>query len=157
MSNDCQLAMFTDAEADIRHRSNAAHQSGKLTGVESFVLWTLEQENAYGMDKAVSIQTLQNIWNNTCTPNAPGDRSIKGAVKTLLEEYAIPIGSCRIPGRNGYYLCIHDSDAEDAVRPLKSEIFSLFRRIKALSPKSEFVRKLNGQLTMEMENVRADS
>lgn len=143
--------MFTDAEAEVRRRVSLALQSEMLTRFESFVLWTLEQQEAFGMNRAVSIETLQNIWINTATPKPPSDRTIKDAVKSLLEMYGIPIGSCRIPGRNGYYLCTSDSDAEEAVRPLKSEIFSLFRRIKALSPKSEFVRKLNGQLDLPKE------
>lgn len=157
MSSTSQLAMFTDAEHDIRCRVSMAHQSGELTGIQSFVLWTLEQEGAFGIDKAVSIETIQNIWNNTCTPQAPSDRAIKGAVKGLLEDFSVPIGSCRVPGRNGYYMCVQDSDAEDAVRPLKSEIFSLFRRIKALSPQSSFVRELQGQITLLKEETDAEA
>jgi len=76
------------------------------------------------------------------------DRSVKQSVKTLLEEHDIPIGSCRRVPNNGYYFVVDDADAEEAVRPLKAEIFSLFRRIKGLSPNSQFVRELNGQLAM---------
>lgn len=134
-----------DITEDIRRLSSMAFQSGKLTGIQSFVLWTLQDQDAYGIDKAVSIQVIQNIWNNTCTPKAPADRSIKDAVKILLEEHAVPIGSSRIPGRNGYFFCCSDADAEEAVRPYINEIHSMFRRIKVLSPKSAFVRQLNGQ------------
>lgn len=151
MTDTAQLAMFTDAETEIRQRVDVALRCGTLTGVQSFVLWTLEQENAYGIDKAVSIQTLQNIWNNTCTPTALSDRSIKDAVKTLLEQHAIPIGSCRTPGRNGYFFIASDSDAEDASRPLRNEIFSMFRRLKVISPKSSFVRQLQGQIELLKE------
>lgn len=143
--------MFTDAEHDIRCRVSMAHQSGELTGIQSFVLWTLEQEGAFGIDKAVSIETLQNIWNNTCTPQAPSDRAIKGAVKGLLEDFSVPIGSCRVPGRNGYFFISSDADAEEASRPLRSEIFSLFNRLRVISPKSSFVRELQGQITLLKE------
>lgn len=151
MTNPNQLAMFIDVESDIRQRVSMAHGSGKLTGVQSFVLWTLEQENAFGIDKAVSIETLQNIWNNTCTPKAPSDRAIKDAVKTLLEEFAVPIGSCRIPGKNGYFFIDSDISAEAASRPLRAEIFSMFRRLKVISPKSAFVRQLQGQIALLSE------
>lgn len=158
MSTSLQLAMFTDAECEIRHRVDVALRSEKLTGTASFVLWTLEQENAYGINNAVSINTLQNIWENTATPNAPSDRSIKDAVKGLLEDHDIPIGSCRIPGKSGYFFISSDSDAEDASRPLRAEIFSMFRRLKVINPKSAFVRKLQGQISlMEEESHGPDA
>lgn len=145
--------MFTDAKEEIRNRVDVALRSPGLTGVQSFVLWALQQENAFGIDKAVSIETLQNIWNSTATPQAPSDRKIKESVKGLLEEFDIPIGSCRIPGRNGYFFISSDRDAEEASRPLRNEIFSMFRRLKVISPKSSFVKQLQGQIELLKEEI----
>lgn len=96
------------------------------------------------MDKAMSIAVIQKTVDIA-------DRRVKDSVKTLLEEYGVPIGSSRIPGKNGYYFLLTDLDAEEASRPIKAEIFSMFRRLKVLSPKSAFVRSLQGQMDMLTE------
>jgi hypothetical protein len=145
-----QSLLFTDAQPTILEKVNVARQSPDLTKTESFVLDRLIRGSAFGLDNVVSIQTMQRMAKAQGL-KPPSDRSIKDAVKTLLEVYDIPIGSCRIPGKNGYYFCVSDEDCEDAVRPLKAEIYSMFRRIKVLSPKSAFVKRLQGQMALLSE------
>lgn len=149
MSNTAQIAMFSDVEDILRHRIGDVLQ--KIEGVDSFVLWTLQDQESFGIDAAVSIETIQNIWDNTVSKKVPSDHRIKQAIKTLIEDFELPIGGCRIPGKNGYYFVVSDSDAEDASRPLRSEIFSMFRRLKVISPTSAFVRQLQGQITLLKE------
>ena len=151
MAASAQLAMFTDAEEEILRRVDMAKRSDGMTNVERFVLDTLLWQRAFGLDKAVSIQDIQRYAADVNCGRFPCDRNIKDAVKRLLEVFNLPIGSCRIPGRNGYAFCIADKDCEDAVRPLKSEIYSMFRRIKILDPKSAFVKMLQGQMDLLSE------
>lgn len=146
MATQCVMQCeFSDAEFIIRDRMNQACASEELQGAERAVLCALGQ--AFGKDKAVGIAEMQDQWRER-GQKIYDDRTIKAAVKSLLEVWDIPIGSCRVPGQSGYYLVTSDDEAEDAVRPLKNEIFSLFRRIKALSPKSAFVRQLQGQMDL---------
>lgn len=151
MLNDSQIAMFNDAEEDIRHRVNMAMRSQEIKPVQSFVLHTMDSEDAFGLHKAVSIQRLQYLWDQSIARRAPSDRVIKDAVKALVEKFDIPIGSSRSPGRSGYYYIQTDADAEEASRPLRNEIFSMFRRLKVISPKSLFVRQLQGQMELLKE------
>lgn len=148
MTSAAQLAMFTDAEEDILRRVGVALLSPDLTKTEKMVLDCLIRENAFGLHKVVSIAKIQG-WASAVPPHRiPTDRTIKDAVKRLLEVYDVPIGSSRIPGRNGYAFICTDKDAEDASRPLRNEIYSMFRRLKVISPKSSFVRQLQGQFEL---------
>ena len=105
------------------------------------MLQALLHGGAFGMGQAMSIAVIQKTVNIS-------DRLVKDAVKGLLERCEVPIGSCRVPGKNGYFLCCSAADAAAAARPYESEIFSMFRRLKALSPKSAFVRHLEGQMAL---------
>jgi hypothetical protein len=134
-------------EADIRAKIAAVHAKNVLIPCETAVLLRLGASQAFGSDHAVSIAAMQEQWRRDGLP-VYGDRSIKAAIKTLLEEHNLPIGACRIAPRNGYHFVTSDEEAEAAVRPLKAEIFSMFRRIKILAPRSAFVRKLQGQLEL---------
>lgn len=146
-----QASLFNEVEEDLRERMRELLRSDSLIFSEKAVILCLLSESAFGQNRAISIDRIQCL-SLKAGDGEYGDRTIKQAVKSLLEKYGLPVGSCRIPGQNGYYICISDSDAEDAVRPLKAEIFSLFRRIKGLSPNSAFVRQLNGQMELMKED-----
>lgn len=142
MASAAQFDLFSEVNADLRRHVASVMESGTLLPVERAVLTAIMHYPSFGRHTAISIASIQSHHGNY------SDRAIKGAVKSLLEEHGIPIGSCRTPGQNGYYLIISDKDAEEASRPLQNEIMSMFRRLKVLSPKSAFVRQLNGQMDM---------
>jgi len=106
------------------------------------VLWRLRE--AAGRAQAISIAAMQREWASTGN-KVYTDREVKAAVKQLLEERGVPIGSARcIPA--GYFLCVTPADIDQAERPLEGEIRSLARRLRAINPKSEISRTLCGQL-----------
>lgn len=77
------------------------------------------------------------------------DRSVKGAVKHLVEECQIAIGASRqVP--YGYFFITSGEQAEKAATPLLAEIRSLVKRCKVLSPRSNYVRHLLGQLEVDL-------
>ena len=104
-----------------------------------------------GRESAIQISVMRGIWAAAGCYIWP-ERSIKAAVKELLEVHEIPIGSSRSTPA-GYYLIESDTDARLAVEPLAAEIRSLARRCRVLSPKSNYVRSLLGQLSCEMEEL----
>src|SRR5882672_3506876 len=141
MASAAQFDLFSEVNADLRRRVEDVMASGNILKVERDVLKAIMHYPSFGRHTAISIAEIQKVYSYS-------DRTIKGAVKSLLEEHGIPIGSCRTPGQNGYYLIVSDKDAEEASRPLQNEIMSMFRRLKVLSPKSAFVRQINGQMDM---------
>lgn len=149
MSSPAQFALFAPVEDDIRRRVNNAFASN-LTNVERYVLQSLIRENSFGRSSPLSIARMQSWWVQNDRYMAT-DRAIKDAVKGLLENHGLPIGSCRTPGQNGYYFITSDADAEEASRPLQNEIYSMFRRLKVINPKSAFVRQLQGQIQLLSE------
>jgi hypothetical protein len=74
------------------------------------------------------------------------ERSVKAAVKDLVETHSIAIGSAR--GKDhGYFLIVTDGAAQAATRPLLAEIRSLARRCRALDPRTNrYLRGLLGQM-----------
>ena len=76
-----------------------------------------------------------------------GDREIKQAVKTLRDDFAMPIGASRVEPY-GYFLCETAEDLAAAVRPLVHEIRSLARTVKMMTPDSRMA-ELAGQLEIE--------
>jgi hypothetical protein len=109
------------------------------------VLWRLRE--AAGRAQAVSIAAMQSGWASAGN-KVYTDREVKAAVKLLLEERGVPIGSSR-SGLHGYYLLVTPEDIDHAQRPLVGEIRSLARRLRAIDPKSEISRALCGQLGIE--------
>jgi hypothetical protein len=74
-------------------------------------------------------------------------RDVKAMVKSLVEEFALPIGASRtVP--YGYFLCVTPGDVEDAIRPLVHEIESLARRVRVLGG-PERLGELFGQMQLE--------
>jgi hypothetical protein len=148
MSVEQVAIYFPTVEEDIKMRIDAALIHEALTPVERAVLECLMQGHpTFGRQSTMTIAYMQSM----CVfrdKKSYSPRSIKGAVKSLLEVYNIPIGSSRTPGDCGYWVIVSDEEAEEASRPLRNEIFSMFRRLAIISPKSAFVRKLNGQIEL---------
>lgn len=142
-----QPPMFGAVREELRKRIDYVWQSDKLSPAERCLIHILTIEDAFGMDNAISISKVQDLQFRK-GEYMHGARAIKDAVKSLLEVHGLPIGSCRVPGRNGYFFIVTDADAELASRPLQAEIFSMFRRLKVISPKSAFVRGLQGQIEL---------
>jgi hypothetical protein len=125
---------------EIQKRIEYALHSRKLSDCQWFLLNTLMA----GREQAISISALCAKWEGVDY----SDREIKAAVKSLVEDFEIPIGSSRSKPA-GYYLIVTPEDAEAAVKPLLAEIRSLAHRCRILSPKSQYVRHLLGQLSVE--------
>jgi hypothetical protein len=148
-----QLAMFTDAEETIRQKVDLAF-AAPLSDCERDVLTALYGLGAFGKAMILSTDDMHAKW--IAHRNKVHDRrKVRAAIKTLIEVYDLPIGSSRIPGDNGYYFLVNDEEAEDASRHLRNEIMSLFRRLKVISPKSAFVKQLQGQIQILSEEANA--
>jgi len=76
------------------------------------------------------------------------DREVKQAVKTLTEDFGVPVGASR-QTPNGYFLCVTREDLEIAVRPYILEGKSLFRRARAIAG-NDVVEAALGQLRLEL-------
>ena len=74
-----------------------------------------------------------------------GDRTIKAAVRLLIDKYGVAIGSAR-GKRHGYFFITTDEEATAAAAPLLAEIRSLAARCRTLSPKNPYIQHLLGQM-----------
>lgn len=97
-----------------------------------------------GRDKALSIAAMQGAW-DYAGQHIWSERVVKAAVKELLEDCGVPIGSSRRSGNSGYYLISSCADLEAAERPLKGEVLSLLKRLRTINPRTDFCRHLAGQ------------
>ena len=138
---------------DLKTRISDARESGKLTESESFVLALLVDLKTgprAGRAQALSIAKMQGhmqrVDRKVCT-----ERQIKASVKSLIEVHGIPICSSRDRNHGGYFLAVESADLEAAERPLRGEIISLAKRLKAFNPKSDFARHLVGQLAIQQQ------
>lgn len=156
MTAAAQLDMFLADEAIeiIRAKMESAF-AANLSDVERSVLSALHTGGAYGKHMIISTDDMHAKWRSR-GEKVHDRRAVRAAIKTLLEVYDLPIGSSRTPGDNGYWFIISDDEAEDASRHLRNEIFSLFRRLKVINPRSKFVRELQGQVQL-LESEAADS
>jgi hypothetical protein len=78
------------------------------------------------------------------------DRTVKGAVKQLIEQYGVAIGSARGAARHGYFFIRTDEEATAAAAPLLAEIRSLATRCRTLSPKNPYIQHLLGQMEVQL-------
>lgn len=97
-----------------------------------------------GRQNALSIADMQRLMQRR-GGYVWSDRVIKAAVKNLVEERGLPIGSSRCSDAPGYFYAVETADLEAAERPLRGEIISLAKRIRAFNPRSDFARHLAGQ------------
>lgn len=143
-----QLSLdWTPLPSELQERIDAARRSGKLTEAAAAVLDLLTNEPSgphAGRERAMQISLMQGHWRRTGQYVWP-ERSVKAAVKELLEEHRVPIGSSRVAGHSGYFLLSCVEDVAAAERPLRGEVLSLLKRLRTINPKSDFVRHLAGQ------------
>ena len=76
-------------------------------------------------------------------------RNVKAAVKTLVEDFGLPIGASR-QEPYGYFLCVTAEDFDIAVRALVSEVESLSARIRALGG-SQALKEILGQERLDIK------
>jgi hypothetical protein len=95
-----------------------------------------------GRAHAISIGMIGRITNMQ-------EREIKSSVKSLIEDFGIPIGASRHKPY-GYFLIVSSDDVDVALRPLANEVISIARRMRKLGG-SDIVKEMLGQLRVEME------
>lgn len=76
-------------------------------------------------------------------------RDVKAAVKSLVEDFGIPIGGSR-QEPYGYFLIVTPSDLEKALQPLRSEVQSIARRVRALAG-NEVVAEMFDQVKLNLD------
>ena len=136
---------------ELVQRIHNARNSGKLSNCEAAVLYFLVDLTAVPCackGRAIKIAQIQGAWARG-REHVWTDRQIKSAVKDLIETHNIPVCSSRERFTGGYYLAVKTADLEAAERPLRGEIISLAKRLKAFNPRSDFSRHLAGQLQAE--------
>jgi hypothetical protein len=78
-------------------------------------------------------------------------REVKEAVKSLIEDFKLPIGGSR-QKPYGYFLIVTADDLEQALRPLTGEIRSMARRVRALTSEQQLGEIFN-QVRMELNQL----
>lgn len=80
-------------------------------------------------------------------------RIIKSTVKSLIEDFGLPIGGSR-QEPFGYFLIVSGEDLEAALRPLVHELQSIARRVKALTGEQRMAEIFNqARLALEKPEV----
>lgn len=140
-----QRELFPAIPVDVQARVDQALGDPATSPCARAVLILIR--DAAGRSNAVSIHELRAIW-IVRSLKVYSERDIKAAVKELLEDRGVPIGSARC-GSPGYFLLCSPEDIDQAERPLVGEIRSLARRLRAINAKSDISRALCGQLGIE--------
>lgn len=134
--------------AEVERRIGDAVESEKLSPAAAAVLVLLDEFQAAGSERALPIKRMQQVW-LVRGSTVYSDRCVKAAVKELLEEHEVPVGSSRVTDASGYFLICTDDDRQKAARPLAGEIVSLAKRLRTIDPKSRYARLLMGQQELE--------
>lgn len=142
-----QTNLFAAIPDAVRDRIDTALNDPDMSRCALAVLSRLRHLPAAGRNRAISIASLQSYW-QICGVKVYSVREIKAAVKELLEERNVPIGSARC-NPAGYYLLVCEDDIRAAVKPIWGEITSQLRRVRCLDPKSSISRELCGQLGIQ--------
>lgn len=129
---------------DIRQRIDRAMSDPELGACAKAVLIQLVGYPATGSGRAMSIEMLRSTF-AVAGIRQYSPRDIKAAVKELVEERGVPVGSRRTKPY-GYFVACDAADLNDAERPLVAEIRSLAKRVRSINPKSELSRMICGQL-----------
>lgn len=130
---------------EVRQRIQNAREVGGMSPSAAAVLDLLDEwPLAAGAKNAKPIASMQEAWRSRGM-HVWSDRMVKAAVKELLEEHEVPVGSTRRRDEHGYFLICSDEDRRQAEGPLASEIISLARRLRTINPKSRYARLLMGQ------------
>jgi hypothetical protein len=139
-----QGLLFPEIPNEVQLRIELAASSGASLCAQAVLRIV---RNRIGRAQALTIFGLQHIW-RLREEKVWSDRDVKAAVKELVEERGVPIGSAR-SGLAGYFLCVSAEDIDAAERPLLGEVRSLAKRLRAMNPKSEISRAICGQLGIE--------
>jgi hypothetical protein len=132
-------------QAEVNRRVQDALLSKTISQCAWAVVYQLTgQHKAYGRKNAVTIQQIQEKMARNWS-----DRVIKAAVKELIEEHEVPIGSARGASHPGYFLIVDEEDRAAAERPLRGELISLAKRLRTINPHSQLAQALYGQLKLE--------
>lgn len=132
--------------ADIQVRIDRAMSDPDISPCAKAVLIQLIGYPATGSNRAVSIQMLRSTfaasWVRQYSP-----RDIKGAVRELIMERGVPIGSARgkLPG---YYLLSDPCDREKAIRVVRAQALADLKRWRALDDDSAIALELAGQMSV---------
>jgi hypothetical protein len=137
-----QLQLGIDRHAELDARILAILKSGEATWRTQELARLLAGHK--GAANAVSIAEIRRQLSFFISP-----RDVKDSVKDLIERFGVPIGGSRRPPF-GYFLIVTAEDQADAARPLRNELKSLSRRLRALSSKHELAR-LFGQVQLELD------
>lgn len=120
--------------------------------VPTFVRVTLEAILALSTPRTLDIRASIFAIQTWLTENRGlwlSDRTVKLAVKELVETHEIALGSAR-GAHHGYFFVVDDVEAQAATRPLLAEIRSLAKRCRALDPRhNSYLRHLLGQMEVE--------
>jgi len=142
-----QGELFPEIPAFVNDAIASAARDSHTSRCAVAVLRVLYERMALGRENAVPISALKQRWREL-GDRVYCDREVKAAVKELLEERGVPIGSARA-GSPGYFLLCTPEDIDEAERPLLNEVRSLARRLRAINRNSEISRTLCGQLGIE--------
>ena len=104
-----------------------------------------------GRSQALSISKIVSAVDYSENDPVPhwNEREVKAAVKSLVEDFGIPIGASRRPPY-GYFLIATREDLEHALSPLRGELRSLSRRYRALAGK-KILAAVFGQIQLELD------
>src|SRR5579872_6741727 len=134
--------------SDVRARIDRAMSDPDISLCARAVLIQLVGYPATGSQRAVSIHMLRSTF-AVAGIKQYGPREIKAAVKELVEDAGVPIGSAR--GKTpGYFLLCSQADREAAVRPIRAEVISQLKRWRTLDAESAIGVELAGQLGMQV-------
>lgn len=143
-----QTTLFPLIPEEVRRRLMQAMADPDISPCAFQVLTRLVRfPEIAGRARAISIASLQD-WARLNSFKVYSDREIKSAVKELIEERNVPIGSARSDPA-GYFIAVTAEDLDAAEKPLIAEIRSLAKRIRSINPNSEISRALCGQIELK--------
>ena len=95
-----------------------------------------------GRDHPISIARIREL-------TTMSDRAIKDVVESLIVTHKMRIGARR-DAPAGYFVIETIEDQQTAVKPYRSQILAMLRRLRVLESPEE-IRKFLGQMALELE------
>lgn len=136
---------------DVRPRIDRALTDPEISPCAKAILLQLVGYPATGSNRAVSIYMLRSSFAISGIKQY-SPREIKAAVKELVEERGVPVGSSR--GKQpGYFLLVSPEDRRAAIRPIRAQIIAEMKRWRTLDADSAIGLELAGQLSMLEANA----
>lgn len=143
MATQFQLALDRSAELD----AQVTRVLGRSDLDESTAELLRLLAGHKGAANAITIREILRAFN--VQRSTFNERTLKAAVKDLVERFGMQIGASRKPPY-GYFFILTAEDQEEAARPLRNELKSLSRRLRRLSSKQELAR-LFGQVQLQLD------